>query len=255
MPVAVRPRLDSVPLVGVRVDHVTMEQTLGLIEGFVRQGEAHHIVTLDASMVVAAQSDADLRAIVCAAELVVPDSAGIRWACRRAGVDLSERVSGVDLMSRLCEKSAASGLRFYFLGARPGVADDAARRLIERYPGCTIVGMQHGYFTESDEPAIVESIRRAHPDVLFVALGIPVQEKWISRYRDTLGVPVLVGVGGSLDVFAGRVKRAPRWMQRFSMEWLFRLFQDPRKLRKVMTLPRFVILVLRHLKRPDPSVL
>jgi N-acetylglucosaminyldiphosphoundecaprenol N-acetyl-beta-D-mannosaminyltransferase len=245
MAVAVRPRLDSIPLLGIRVDHVTMEQTLRLIDEFVRDDGSHHIVTLDSSMAVMAQTDAELRSIVRDADVVTPDSAGILWAARRVGTDLTDRVSGVDIVARVCERSARTRQRIYFLGAGPGVGQLAAERLGEQYPGCLIVGTQHGYFGEADNAAVVSAIREQHPDILFVALGIPKQEKWIARHRSSLGVPVMIGVGGSLDVHSGRVKRAPAWAQRLSVEWLYRVLQNPRKLGKVMTLPRFALLVLR----------
>jgi N-acetylglucosaminyldiphosphoundecaprenol N-acetyl-beta-D-mannosaminyltransferase len=253
MSVAARPRLDSIPLLGVRVDHVTMEQTLGLIEGFVRDGQPHQVITLDASMAVMAEADMELRAIVCGADLVVPDSAGILWACHRAGIDLTDRVSGVDIVSRLCERSAASGLRLFFLGAGPGVAEMAAQRLRDMYPNCAIVGTWHGYFAPEVEPAVIDAIRKARPDVVFVAFGIPKQEKWIAKHRDDIAAPVMVGVGGSFDVLSGRVKRAPVWVQRLNAEWLYRLAQNPPKLGKVMTLPRFALMVMlrrRHIEAP-----
>jgi N-acetylglucosaminyldiphosphoundecaprenol N-acetyl-beta-D-mannosaminyltransferase len=132
----------------------------------------------------------------------------------------------------------------FFLGAAPGVAEEAAKRLRTRYPGAQIVGTHDGYFSPDQEPAVLEQIRQAKPDILFVAFGIPRQEKWISQHKQFLGTPILLGIGGSFDVHSGRVQRAPVWMQRHGLEWLHRLAANPKKITKVMTLPRFVLLTL-----------
>jgi N-acetylglucosaminyldiphosphoundecaprenol N-acetyl-beta-D-mannosaminyltransferase len=226
-----------------------MAEALEQIHRFVMDGGPHQVVTLDASMCVAARTDPELRRIVCEAELVTPDSAGILWAARRLGMPLKERVSGVDIVEQLAARSPSSGLSLYLLGAEPGVAAEAAERLKAAHPGCRIVGTHHGYFGEADEERIVEAIVACKPDVLCVALGIPKQEKWIARHRDALGVPVMIGVGGTLDVLSGRTQRAPVWMRRTNLEWLYRVLRNPRKLSKVMTLPRFVGMVLAQGQR------
>jgi len=246
MAVAMRENLACVPLHGLQVHGLTMEQTLQRIARFVQEGGTHHVVTLDASMCVMAQGDPELLRIVAQADLVTPDSAGVLWACRRAGNPLPERVSGVEIVERLCSLSSSTGLSLYFLGAAPGVAAAAAEKLATRHPGCRIVGTHHGYFAPHEEPQLLEAIRAARPDVLCVALGIPMQEKWIDRHRAALGVPVLIGVGGTFDVHSGRVRRAPRWMQQLNLEWLYRLWKNPRKIGKVLTLPRFVLMTLRR---------
>lgn len=240
-----RNRLESVPIHGLHVHRIDMADTLETIDGFIRQGDPHHVITLDASMCVIARQDAELRQIAGNAELVTPDGAGILWACRRLGSPLIERVSGVEIVERLCALSAEKGYRLFFFGAAPGVAADAAERMRERYPACQIVGTRDGFFTSGEEAEVAASIKQARPDVLFVALGIPKQEKWIARHRADLGIPVLIGVGGSFDVHSGRVKRAPKWIQRLNLEWLYRLAKNPRKISKVMTLPKFVWMTIR----------
>jgi len=218
-----------------------MRSALDVLAGFIRAGGPHHVVTLDSSMCVAARTDAELRAIVCGAELVTPDSAGILWAARRFGLDVPERVSGVEIVGEL---AARPGSRIYLLGAAPGVAEEAGERLQAAHPGCSVVGTRDGYFRPDEEAEVVRAVREAGPDVLCVALGIPKQEKWIARHRNALGVPVMIGVGGTLDVLSGRTRRAPQWMRRTNLEWLYRLMANPRKLGKVMTLPRFVAMAL-----------
>lgn len=249
MAVAAARQLKSVPLHGVRVDRVTMAETIETIDGFIRDGGPHHVVTLDASMCVFARDDAELRRIVENAELVTPDSAGVLWACRTYGTPLAGRVSGVEIVEELCRLSPERGYRLFFFGSAPGVAEDAANTFRSRYPCCRIVGARDGFFGPDDEGAIVEQVRAAKPDILCVALGIPKQEKWIARHRAALGVPVLIGVGGTFDVHSGRVKRAPLWMQRLSLEWLYRLAMNPRKIGKVMTLPKFMLMTLRSKRR------
>jgi N-acetylglucosaminyldiphosphoundecaprenol N-acetyl-beta-D-mannosaminyltransferase len=180
------------------------------------------------------------------AVLVTPDGFGLLWAGKRLRQPFPERVSGVDLVEQLTRLSHEKGYRLYLLGAAPGVAERAAQNLLARYPNAQIVGVQHGYFTPADEPAIVAQVAAAQPDVLLVGMGMPRQEKWAWRHRDQLGAPVMIGVGGSFDVYGGVVKRAPQWLQRIGCEWLWRLIQDPRKIKKVRNLPRFAYRVLRE---------
>lgn len=241
---------ESMPLLGVRVDRLDMDGAMGAIRRFIAEGGTHHVVTLDSSMCVMAQTDPELMGIVRDADLVTPDSAGVLWACRHLRRPMPERVSGVEIVERICALSAEIGCRIFFLGAAPGIANLAADRMCEKYPGCRIVGVRDGYFKEADEPRLIREIRESTADVLFVALGIPKQEKWIHRHASELGVSVLVGVGGSFDVHSGTVKRAPYWVQRLNLEWLYRLARNPRKIGKVMTLPRFVLLALRKPAKP-----
>lgn len=236
----------SVHILDLPVHLVDMKTALTRIDRYIRDGGPHHIVTADASMLVLAQTDPALNGIIARADLVTPDSAGILWASRRLGAPLRERVSGVDLVEQLCELSPARGYRLYFLGAGPGVAEQAAVRMQQRYPGAHIVGTRHGFFNDQELPSLLDEIRESRPDVLCVAMGIPRQEKWIEMHRDTLGVSVLIGVGGTLDVLSGTVKRAPVLFQRARLEWLWRVLSNPRKISKVMLLPRFVLMVQRR---------
>ena len=232
-------------ILGVKISVVDTAAALEAIEEFISSGRPHQIVTADSSAVVLARKDSELREIINSASLVTPDSIGILWAARRFGRPLPERVSGVDLAELLCERAVGLGHRVFLLGAAPGIAEKAAEKLKQRHPGLVIAGTHHGYFKPAESEAVIEKVREAKPDLLFVAMGIPLQEKWISQHLEELGVPVSMGVGGTLDVIAGRVKRAPKWMQRLGMEWFYRLASNPRKIRKCSTLPVFVYLVLR----------
>lgn len=235
----------TIPLLKVRVNDVNMRDTLSLCDDFIHSRTPHHIITLDASMCVMAEQDEKLRKIIEDSALITPDSVGILWACKRTGNPLRGRVSGVELVERLCSLSPERGYRLFFFGAAPGVADQAAEKMRLKYPGCEIVGTRNGFFTDKDDNDIVEQIQKAKPDILCVALGIPKQERWISEHIHKLEVPISIGVGGTFDVLSGNVRRAPMWMRKLSLEWLHRLISNPKKIGKVMTLPKFVLLVLR----------
>lgn len=223
-----------------------MEQALGAIEGFIASRTPQMVVTADSSGLVIAQSDPEFMAILQSADLVTPDSVGVLWAMRRRGHAVPGRVSGVDLVGRISQLSADKGYRIYLLGAAHGVAEMAAEKLRLLYPGCRIVGTRHGYFPPDSDEIVANEVAQAKPDVLFVAMGIPRQEKFIAATRDIIQAPVAIGVGGSLDVFSGKAKRAPKIIQRLSLEWLWRTLLNPKKLKKAKTLPKFAWLVLRE---------
>jgi N-acetylglucosaminyldiphosphoundecaprenol N-acetyl-beta-D-mannosaminyltransferase len=237
--------MNKIRLLGINVDCLSMSEALDVIGKFIEEKTPRHVVTADASMIVIASEDKELASIIENADLVTPDGAGLVWASKLLGEPITQRVSGVDLVGNLCDLSRTKGWSLFFLGSAPGVADDAAANLRIKYPGCNIVGVRHGFFKEDEEPAIAAEIREKNPDILLVAFGIPKQEKFIVRRKKSMQVPVSIGIGGSFDVYSGRVKRAPLWMQRMSLEWLFRLWQNPKKLSKVMTLPRFVGMALK----------
>jgi N-acetylglucosaminyldiphosphoundecaprenol N-acetyl-beta-D-mannosaminyltransferase len=237
---------DSVNLLGMRVDRVTMDGVLALAESYIRSRKPHHIVTADASMVVTSTQDPEFAKIVAASDLVTPDGAGILWATRRMGTPVPAKVSGVDLSAKLIALSGEKKWNVFFFGAAPGVAEAAAQEMRKRYPDANIVGVRDGFFKPEDEAGIVKSIRDAKTDILLVALGIPKQEKFIFRHKEALGVPVCIGVGGTLDVFSGTVKRAPVWIQNIGMEWLYRTLSDPkRRIGKLVLLPKFARMVLQ----------
>ena len=238
-------KLENNTIFGIKINSVDMPTTLDTIEGFIRDGSPHMVVTADSSGVVMAQDDLELKKIINEADMVTPDSAGILWAARKFGRPLPERVSGADIAVFLCERAAKSGHSVFLLGSEPGVADTAEENLTKRFPGLKIAGTHHGYFGPEESDAVVAKVRDAQPDILFVAFGIPRQEKWIYDNKAALNVPVSMGVGGTLDVIAGKVKRAPKWMQRNGLEWIYRLASNPKKISKCMTLPIFVMMVLR----------
>lgn len=236
---------ERVEILGIPVDRVSVEETHARLQQFLEERKPHIVATADASGIVQAQDDPQLRAILLAADLVTPDSVGVLWAAKRAGKPIPGRVSGVDLVAKLCHMSADKGWRIYLLGAQPGVADLAAEKLKLKFPGCNIVGSRHGYFPAESDEVVAQEIAKSKPDILLVAMGIPRQEKFIQKTQAVIRASVAMGVGGSLDVFSGRVRRAPRIFQKLKIEWLWRLLLNPSKISKVKFLPRFVLLVLK----------
>ena len=190
-----------------------------------------------------ATHDEELRHILNEAALVVPDGAGTVWAAHHLGYEMPERVAGFDLAQELMRIAPGKKQRVFFFGSAPGVAEKAKAKAEELYPGIEIVGVRNGYFSADDEPEIIAEIKAAKPDLLLAALGVPKQEKWLYQHRDELGVPVSIGVGGTLDVMAGVMKRAPLWMQKAKLEWLFRGALQPKRAGRLLALPKFVLKV------------
>ena len=242
--------VETVPtreLLGVPVSVLGMERTVAHLHGLLQGQGSNIVVTADSYGLVLALEDLELAAIYKTAALVTADSSGVVWGLSRQGGPV-EQVSGVELVGRLCALSADHGYRIYLLGSAPGVAQQAAERLRLKYPGCNIVGTRHGFFPVDDADVVAQEVAAERPDILLVALGIPRQEKFIARTMAAIKPKVAIGVGGSLDVYSGIVKRAPVFVQRIRMEWLWRLILNPKKWQKVARLPRFVWLVLRGAK-------
>lgn len=227
----------KVTILGMPIDAVTYEGAVETADRFIQERVPRHVFTADVSGLMRAREDEELAEIIRTSDLVTADGAGVLWAARVFDFALPERVSGVDLVRRFSGLAAAQGYRVFLLGAAEGVAQAAADVLCQEHPGLTICGVQHGFF-ESEE-AVAQRLREARPDILFVALGIPRQERFIRTVAREVGVPLSMGVGGSFDVISGRLERAPEWMQRSGLEWLFRVIQEPKRLPRLLALPRF----------------
>ncbi|HZS00714.1 MAG TPA: WecB/TagA/CpsF family glycosyltransferase [Chloroflexota bacterium] len=237
--------MDSLRIFGVRVDDVTFPEALALLRQFVASRAPHYVVTPNPEFVMLAQRDAAFRAALNGATLAIPDGGGLLLAARLWGRPFREQVRGTDLVYRLARVGAAEGQRWFLLGAAPGVAEAAGRRLMARYPGLQVVGTFGGSPHPADDDAAHAAIQAAAPvDVLLVAYGAPGQELWMARNVPTLGVPVVMGIGGVLDFISGRVRRAPRWVRDLGLEWLFRLLVQPRRWRRQLALPRFALQAL-----------
>lgn len=234
---------NKVDILGVNVDAMTMSESVAQIETYMAGEEPVMIATANAEMIMRATQDEELRDILNRAAIVTADGAGTVWAARHLGYEMPERVAGYDLAQQLMKNSVRQGQRIYFFGSAPGVAEKAKAKAEQLYPGIQIVGTRDGYFTEADEPAIIEDIKAKRPHLLLVALGVPKQEKWLAKHQAELGVPVAIGVGGTLDVMAGVMKRAPLWMQKAKLEWLFRGMLQPKRAGRLLALPKFVLKV------------
>jgi N-acetylglucosaminyldiphosphoundecaprenol N-acetyl-beta-D-mannosaminyltransferase len=247
------PDWPSISVLGFPLDVVTLEQAaqylLARAAVPVPVLRTTLAVSFNPEMVMRAQKDPAAAEALSAADLTYPDGVGAAWAAQRQGgrqvTGDPQRVAGIDLAERLLELAATRGLSVYLLGAASGVAEKAGRRLAERFPGLRVVGTHDGYFSADEEEALVAAIRSSGASMLLAALGAPKQEVFLQRHRGALGVSVGMGVGGSFDVWAGKVKRAPAWTQQAKLEWLYRLARDPRRLRRQWVLPQYAFDVVR----------
>lgn len=232
---------------GVGIDNVTMDEAVARAMELLRGSETAYAVTPNAEIVWEAMHDPALRDLINEAALVLPDGAGVVLGARILGTPLKGKVAGIDFAGRLMAAMAQSGHKLYLLGSKPGVAEEAARRCVEKYPGLQICGTADGYF--QDEGPVVEAINASGADAVFVCLGAPKQERFMKAHQQELHARFLIGLGGSLDGFAGNVKRAPKWMIRCNLEWLYRLVKEPRRLGRMMRLPKFILAVRKEARR------
>jgi len=229
---------------GVPIHDVTMAETVALITQWIDTGGVHQIATVNPEFLMKARRDSDFRATLQRAALCIPDGIGVLWAARMRGTKLRERVAGSDLVPLLSAEAAQRGWRVFYLGAAPGVAEKAAAILAARYPGLNVAGCYAGSPAPEEEADIVARVRAAQADILLVAYGAPKQDVWLDRNLARTGAAVGIGVGGSFDFIAGVARRAPHWIQRLGLEWLYRLVREPWRWRRQLALPHFAWLVL-----------
>lgn len=216
---------------GAWIDLLSMEETLERVDSIIRERTMTQHVAINVAKLVMMQQDKSLRDVINACGLISADGQGIVWGARLLGLKIPERVSGIDLFERIVEHSATRGYRLYFLGAKQEIVEAVVRKFQARYP-VQIAGYRNGYFRSAQEPEIAQAIRDSKADVLFVGMSSPQKEWFLSRYASCMSVPFVMGVGGSFDVIAGSIKRAPVWMQRLGLEWFFRLLCEPRRMWK-----------------------
>lgn len=228
----------KINVMGVQFDNVTMREALEKAEQLLQNPGASYAVTPNSEIVYEAMADNSLMQLLNNADLVLPDGAGVVLGSKILKTPLREKVAGVDFADGLLELLAKTGRSVYLLGSKPGVAELAAEKMLEKHPGLTICGMADGYF--KDEAPVIEKINAANADVLFVCLGAPKQERFMDAHKGELNVRLMIGLGGSLDSFAGTVKRAPKWMISCSLEWLYRLIKEPKRFKRMLRLPKFI---------------
>ena len=241
----------SVYVLGVRVDRVSQGRALERMLEIIAERRAsenqlacRQVITVNPEFVMAAQRNADFRQAINAAALVVADGIGVVWATRYLKAPAPERITGVDTLVALARHCAATGYRLYLLGAAPGVAEETATCLQRLAPGVQIAGTYAGSPASAEEEEIIERVRTARADILCVAYGAPAQDLWIYRNLSRLPAALAIGVGGAYDLISGRQQRAPRVMQRLGIEWLYRLYREPWRWRRMLALPRFAFRVI-----------
>lgn len=236
---------DRLHLFDIPIDRVDRDEAISTIEQWMDSPVGpKSIFTPDTTALMRARYDNILRRAYQNADLVTADGTGLIWASRLFGTPLVERVTGIDLMRQVCSSAAVREKRVYLLGAKPGVAEDAATFLENEYANLNICGLHHGYLDESNNSQVIDDIKKAAPDILFVAMGVPLQERWIIEHIEKLDVPIVMGVGGSFDVLAGRVERAPIAWQKSGFEWLWRTIQEPWRWKRLRVIPIFLIQLL-----------
>ena len=234
----------SQAILGIQINNLSMKQALERVNSFVENMRPKLVVTPNPEIICSAQRNEDILSVINNADLALADGVGVTLAGKILGCPFVERVPGIDLMDNTIKLAAEQNYGIYLLGASPAVVQVAAQKLNAQYPKLRVLGTMHGYFsTKEEEQAVLEDILDAQPDILYVGMGSPRQEQWACQNLQKLGVPVIICVGGSFDVISGYLKRAPKWMQRLGVEWLYRLFQEPKRWRRMLVLPWFLGLV------------
>jgi len=235
---------NTVNILGVNVDKMNFKDSLDFAVELCQSEGTSAIFTPNPEIIMCAREDAELRDILNGADLCTPDGIGVVYGAKILGEPVAERVAGFDLVCGLLEKLSKTGDGVFLFGAKPGVADAAKAKMEETYPGINVCGCHHGYFKEEDTPGIVKMINESGAKLLLVCLGAPKQEKWIAANRDKLGVNLCMGVGGTLDVFAGTAKRAPKLFIKLNLEWAYRILKNPSRIGRFMALPKFAFKVM-----------
>ncbi|SHH48648.1 WecB/TagA/CpsF family glycosyltransferase [Tepidibacter thalassicus] len=249
--------MEKIYVLGVPVHKINMNEALDKSIEFLNSDEKRVIFTPNSEIVMMAKDDKHLLSVIEGADLVIPDGIGLVLASRIIKKPLEERVTGIDLMENILDYCNKAKKSIFILGGKPGVADKALKNISKKYPNIKALGSYHGYFKgyhigcegHDEEKSVIDLINNLKPDVLFVAFGAPRQEFWIRRYKDEINANIFMGVGGSVDVYAGEVKRAPVIYQKLGLEWFYRLIKEPWRYKRMMALPKFVIEVLKSVKK------
>ena len=229
----------KIEVLGVAFDNVTMEQAAEMGGKMLQEDRFHYVVTPNPEFILAAEKDESFRKVINAADLVIPDGIGVIYSAKILGTPLAERVPGIEFSAKMLEKLNEMGGRLFLLGAKPGVAEKAGENICAQYPNIVLCGTQDGYF--KDEEDVILKVAAARPDLLFVCLGAPKQEKWMARWGKHTGAKMAIGLGGCLDVYAGNVERAPEAWQKAGMEWAYRLKKEPKRITRMAKLPLVLV--------------
>ena len=240
---------NRVELFGSRIDPFTMEETLDCVENIIEQQTITQHVAVNVAKLVNMQKDINLRNIVNSCGIINADGQGVVWAARCLGLNIPERVAGIDLMLNLVKLASEKGYKIYLLGAKEDILKRVVAVFNEEYSSLNIVGSRNGYFSQLEEEKIVNGIRDSEADVLFVAMSSPKKEIFLNKYINDMNVPFVMGVGGSFDIVAGKTKRAPIWMQKIGLEWFFRFLCEPKRMRRryLVTNSIFLLMLLKLL--------
>ncbi len=230
-------------IMGLQFDNITMEEALDAAKALLQGEHAARVVTPNAEIAYEALHDENMRTLLNSAELMLPDGAGVVLASKILKTPLKQKVAGVDFADGLLGVLETTGQSLYLLGSKPGIGELAAQKMMQKHPRLRIAGIADGYF--QDEAPVIDKINASGADVLFVCLGAPKQEQFMARHQKALHVKLMAGLGGTLDSFAGTVKRAPKWMIRLNLEWLYRLIKEPKRFKRMLRLPKYLWAVVR----------
>lgn len=228
----------KIDIMGLQFDNITMEEALDAAKALLQGEHAARVVTPNAEIAYEALHDENMRTLLNSAELMLPDGAGVVLASKILKTPLKQKVAGVDFADGLLGVLETTGQSLYLLGSKPGVGELAAQKMMQKHPRLRIAGIADGYF--QDEAPVIDKINASGADVLFVCLGAPKQEQFMARHQKALHVKLMAGLGGTLDSFAGTVKRAPKWMIRLNLEWLYRLIKEPKRFKRMLRLPKYL---------------
>lgn len=244
--------MEKVSIFGVNIDNINMDETTQIVKDFLKSDKLNIIFTPNTEIVMAAKEDDNIKQMVNAADIIIPDGIGLIYASKIHKKPLKERVTGFDISIKMLEIADKEGYSIYLLGGKDGIAQDAAKTINEDYPNVKVVGYHHGYFKGShrdildseEERIIIDEINSLNPDIIFVGLGFPGQEKFIYHNRDKIKARVIIGNGGVMDILSGNATRAPEFYQKHGLEWFYRLVKEPSRIKRQIALPKFMIRVL-----------
>ncbi|MBZ2176031.1 WecB/TagA/CpsF family glycosyltransferase [Schnuerera sp. xch1] len=244
--------MEKVKIFGVEIDNVTFDEATEIVKDFFKENKLNTICTPNTEIVMAAKEDDSLRDLINKNDLVIPDGIGLIYGSRIGNKPLKERVTGFDLSIKILEIANKEGYSIFLLGGKEGIAQKAGENIVKQYPNIKLLGSHHGYFkgchigynNHEEELKVLDEINELKPDIIFVGLGFPKQEIWISENKDRLNGNIIIGNGGTIDILSGSTNRAPEVFQRLGLEWFYRLVQEPSRIRRQIVLPKFILSVL-----------